>query len=137
MESKQLKLGLFIMCILALCVGLRLCTQIEKTNVNEDKLQEVDVTRQEVTPDEAPKSIKKKSKKKVTKKKATKINGTVFEDIGPDESRDYNAVVEIHNSEPEKVEPINHPDQDYSTPKVVSDDIRLPDSFKSEADILG
>ncbi len=109
MKAKDLSLLLFIVIILVLCVGLRLTTNIEPTNLLDDnKLVEVEVER--VNPDITKTKTKKVSKKKKNTKQVVQTNEdntvTVFEPITSEDYKTDNAVVKIVQEEIEMVEPL-------------------------------
>ena len=129
--KKDVRLFLFIVGIMTLCVVLRLMPTIELSGVKdiEDTMKEVEVER--VQPD-----LTKIDKKK--KKNITVVDGTVYENITKNDKKqgiDYNAVDNIVNMEIEtEVKPLPDNLFDWENYEHTEEDLKLLDSLPDEVD---
>ena len=129
--KKDVRLFLFIVGIMTLCVVLRLMPTIELSGVKdiEDTMKEVEVER--VQPD-----LTKIDKKK--KKNITVVDGTVYENITKNDKKqgiDYNAVDNIVNMEIEtEVKPLPDNLFDWENYEPTEEDLKLLDSLTDEVD---
>ena len=129
--KKDVRLFLFIVGIMTLCVVLRLMPAIELSGVKdiEDTMKEVEVER--VQPD-----LTKIDKKK--KKNITVVDGTVYENITKNDKKqgiDYNAVDNIVNMEIEtEVKPLPDNLFDWENYEPTEEDLKLLDSLTDEVD---
>ena len=132
-KINQIKLFIFIVAILLVCIILRLMPGIELSGVKdiEDIMQEVEVTR--VEPD-----IKEIEKAKKNKKKYTVENNTIYENLSKEDKQqgeDYNAVVNVVNMEMEtEVKPLPDNLFDWENYEPNEADLILPDNLQDESE---
>ena len=132
-KINQIKLFIFIIAILLVCIILRLMPGIELSGVKdiEDIMQEVEVTR--VEPD-----IKEIEKAKKNKKKYTVENNTIYENLSKEDKQqgeDYNAVDNVVNMEMEtEVKPLPDNLFDWENYEPNESDLILPDNLQDESE---
>ena len=120
--KKDVRLFLFIVGIMTLCIILRLMPAIELSGVKdiEDTMKEVEVEKVQIDLN----TIDKKKKKKVTV-----VDGTVYENItkkDKDQMTDYNAVDKIVNMEIEtEVKPLPDNLFDWENYEPTEEDIKM------------